>query len=288
MRVLLIVLVLIPYYVIAAENLRTEVWLKKPIPLTLKSGSNTVVYLPNGGDYSVGVPKEMQGTLYAYPVENVVYFTTSNEFKTTFVPIKNVDTEQQIILEIKSLHVTDQYDLRIIDGTKPIEGSLDIKAAKIDVRKALVQHASQSLYAPARLIPNNSYIKSSPVISKQIRARTLVDNNPGNSICIDVGRLIAKPIQAWNSGKHYVTAVRVMNTSNEVITVDPRGCHLAGNFSAMSFQHGNLEPKYSDPCQDSRKREQCNTKRTYKDVTTLYYLSERPFWEVVSHEQILY
>ncbi len=272
----------------AAEKLDTAVWIKRPIPLILPVGEGVTVYLPEG-DWAAGVPGSVAQKVTRYPAHNTVYLRASEEFEPVLMQFKDIDSEQIISVLLSASASAQEVDLRIIDGTK-IESSEGLSGKKSDVYKALTRHAALSLYAPDRLIPHNRAIKPFPVETSDLKVFVRVEGLNGTTGCTDTGQLTGRPIAAWRSGgKAYVTAVRIENVSSESITVDPRGCHIRGDFSTATPQHSVLMPKYENGCEPSASASVAgkgNTacKQTYRSVTTLYLTSARPFWEVVSDE----
>ena len=70
----------------------------------------------------------------------------------------------------------------------------------------------------------------------------------------------ATPLASWQSGSLYVTAIELVNTSSQFITLDPR--KIRGEWRTATFQHSRLHPAGSEA-----------------DNTTLYLISDRPFHE---------
>jgi len=70
--------------------------------------------------------------------------------------------------------------------------------------------------------------------------------------------LQATPLASWQSGRLYVTAVELVNTSDQPVELDPRD--LRGQWRAATFHHHRLLPFGSDA-----------------DTTAVYLISDRPF-----------
>ncbi len=270
-----------------ADRLDTAVWVKRPIPLVLPVGEGITVFLPEG-DWAAGIPSSVVPNLTRYPVNNTVYLQANESFEPVLMQLKNIDSEDVISVLLSASDNAPVVDLKIIDGTK-VDTSEGLKGKKSDVLKALTRHAALSLYAPDRLIPHDRFIKPFPIDKATLKVFVRVLGS-GSSGCTDTGQLVGAPIASWRSGgKAYVTAIRIENVSKEVITIDPRGCHIKGEFLTATPQHSSLMPKYEAGCVENRGSNDTadskgSCKRTYKEVTTLYLTSARPFWEVVSDE----
>lgn len=284
MRTWLPIILLLALSPHALGQLRTEVWAHRPIPLTLPvGGQTTVVHLP-AGTIIPGLPRPLLGKVDVYPVDNKLYLKAQAPFHETMIAVRYQDSEREYLINLQSVQGADQYDLRIVDSSlvPDPEPGLSEQHHRIDVNKLLVRHASQSLYAPQRLKPASPHIRPAPVARRQMQARERVSHSESASICAPTGNLTAQPVASWRSGSTFVTAVRLENTGPDMIRIDPRGCHLDGDFITATAQHSLLFPKYKNECSEDDPL--CTREPTHKHVTTMYYTSSAPFWEVVRHD----
>lgn len=290
--VLLILVMCCSAILSAADRIDRMVWHNKPLPMTLPVNKGITVYLPEG-DWAVGLPAALNGVLDHYETANILYLTARSEFTTQLMPVKNIDTEQQILILLSAKGDAQETDFGVIDGAAvDADKESGLKGKNTDITKALTRHAAMSLYAPKRLQPSNPLIRSFPVMNKPLTIFNHALNEDDE--CIPTNDLSARPIYAWRSGSHYVTAVRIENKSQSNITIDPRGCHIKGDFLTTTAQHQFVEPKYKNGCEpksdsaasrlfgmSSGSVDDAACVRSFRDVTTLYLTSNRPFWEVV-------
>lgn len=115
---------------------------------------------------------------------------------------------------------------------------------------ALTRFAAQQIYAPARLAEQPTGISNVPLPA----AGDAVPLYRG-------GRITATPAASWRGrGGLYVTAVTVVNATDEALALDPRLAR--GDWLAATFHHRKLGPKGQPD-----------------DTSTLYLISDRPFLE---------
>ncbi len=110
---------------------------------------------------------------------------------------------------------------------------------------ALTRFAAQQLYAPLRLVQDRPGI-----------VRVPVDREP--IALLRGGTVDATPLVAWRAGGLYITAVKLINRTDQPQTLDPR--NLRGTWLTATFQHNRLLAGGSDA-----------------DTTTVYLISARPF-----------
>lgn len=114
---------------------------------------------------------------------------------------------------------------------------------------ALTRYAAQQLYAPSRLLPKLVLAG----VSRVPVPRSSPDLYRG-------GALKTEPYVAWTDGRHYVTAVRLSNTTGSRVVIDPRD--FRGQWLARTLLYGALEPR-GDPYQ--------------RDVGVVFLISPQPF-----------
>lgn len=114
----------------------------------------------------------------------------------------------------------------------------------------LLRHASQTLYAPARLRPMHTQIRRA-ITPEYPTGVTLIHSLRGEHYDYRV-------IGAWRGFGRYLTAVEIINRSGITVELDPR--QVQGQFDAVAFQHTWL-----------------GRAGTSVDRTTLYVISDNPF-----------
>lgn len=270
MRALIALLSLFTVSAWASDTITRVYWTETPIKLVLPVGESITVFLPKG-DWGPGVPKDIAGVLNHYAYKNTLQLKATMAFQEKLLPIRNIDTQDQVLLMISAKDDATASDLKI---SLPPGEAEPLKGKPVDLNKALTRHAALSLYAPVRLVPKTPKIHQVPVESREFKAYSRVEGDA----CVQTGELMAKPVASWQSGMRYVTALRLENISEREIILDTRGCHVRGDFLTAALQHTNLLPKYEQPCSEAQMQQEGACVRTYKEVTTLYITSILPFW----------
>jgi integrating conjugative element protein (TIGR03749 family) len=113
----------------------------------------------------------------------------------------------------------------------------------------LTRFASQKLYAPKRLIKDIG-LNEIPVSTTPID----IFSCHRSTICVDT---IATPIFSYESSDKYISAIKIVNNSNQVFYLDHRD--VIGDFIAATFQFEKIDIKDSP-----------------NDITVLYVISNKP------------
>jgi hypothetical protein len=270
MKGLMALLLLLTTAAWASDSITRVYWTETPIKWVIPVGEPVNIFLPDG-DWGPGIPKDIAGVVDHYAYKNTLQLKATMAFQEKLVPVRNIDTQEQVLLMIQAKDSAPASDLQISFPPAKVE---PLKGKLIDLNKTLTRFAARSLYAPARLVPRSSKINQVPVELREFKAFNRLDA----VACVQTGELLAKPIASWQSGMRYVTALRLENISEHEITLDLRGCHVRGAFLTAALQHTTLLPKYEQPCSEAQMQQVGVCKRTYKEVTTLYLTSELPFW----------
>lgn len=221
-------------------------WQKVPIAVQLSVGEERLVHF--AGPVSVGVPATLDSSLRTQTVSGTVYWRAAAPFATTRVAIRELDTDRMVLIDLQaSFAPGDNAPIHIMFET-PTTGESAGTAASRPLQYDYVQltrFAAQRLYAPARLVSELLGVVRVPL---QQEAVPLVRS----------GTVEATPLIGWRAGEYYLTAVKLVNQSNEAQVLDPRA--LRGQWLSATFQHARLLPVGDEA-----------------DTTVAYLVSAQPF-----------
>ncbi|WP_230971772.1 TIGR03749 family integrating conjugative element protein [Nitrogeniibacter aestuarii] len=224
---------------------------QRPVDVLLNVGSERVVDLPFVA--MVHLPPELKGKVAVQPIENVLYITASEDFPRTRVFAQGIDGNAMIPMDIMAVSGKGSGDNKDLIIHLPGERGYEVPAAapgelpEYADMVQLTRHASQSLYAPARLVPVNSNIRRQEVTASDASASMYRG-----------GALAAQPLASWCSGELCVTALKVSNLTASPLQIDQ--ARFRGRWLAVTPQHWRLLPK-----------------GTLSDTTAVYLISEGPF-----------
>ncbi|WP_045391775.1 DUF3438 family protein [Vibrio rotiferianus] len=117
----------------------------------------------------------------------------------------------------------------------------------------LVQFASQSLYS--QVIEPVEGVTRTSIISSPVKGM------------YRMGALEGVPLASWHGGGLYVTAVKMKNTTSQVIHYDP--CRVRGDFLFSAAQFERVYPKHSK-----------------KSYTVIYLVSQVPFFKAIASRSL--
>ena len=227
------------------------VWDRSPIRVVLAVGRERRIDFP--GPVSVGLPADAlpAGALRIQSVNGSLYLLASQPFSAVRVQVRERDSNFVYLLDLQARKDGPTTGLRIMR-----ERPRDSAAAAVPARPAgndpyvqLTRYAAQQLYGPERMIRALPGVGRVPVPRKPLAL-------------MHGGAVSAQPLISWIGHGHYVTAVKLVNTTDRPIDLDPR--NLRGQWLSATFQHARLFPA-GDPA----------------DTTCVYLVSRRPFAETV-------
>lgn len=232
------------------EMIERVLWKKTPITVTLIAGQERMVHFPDS--VSVGIPQSLTSILQSQSINGTLYLTAQQAFESTRVVVRSEQAESIYVLDISARESSSQNThlpaLQILTE-HPSEGESTQGSAMVSSPQwgyvALTRYAAQQRYAPARLLPSKPGIVRMPVTqtSFELLMGAQVD---------------AVPVAAWRAGLRTVTAVKLINKTQQALVLDPR--QLRGAWLTATFQHNRLLPFGNDA-----------------DSTTVYLVSDRPF-----------
>lgn len=230
----------------ALESTERIVWRKSPIALELGVGQERMVHFP--GPVSVGVPAALQGRLRIQSSGGTVYWLAQQAFSPSRILVRSLDDGQVYLLDVAAspeggsaapmeITLPRQSSTAADDPTPPGPATHGYVS--------LTRFAAQQLYAPQRL--------QSPLSGV---VRVPVPNGPVP--LVRGGAIVSTPLASWRSGRRFVTALKLTNTSREAQELHAEA--LRGEWLAATFQHHRLLPAGDEA-----------------DHTVVYLIADRPF-----------
>jgi integrating conjugative element protein (TIGR03749 family) len=236
-----------------------KVWEQLPIPLHLRVGHEVRVIFPTAVDLQVpvGIATRLQSLA---PNPAMVYWKPLEDFETARVIATSLDGKALYVLDLSASKNGLTDNLIIEDPIRILENQAANSAPPspsplADPREIiLTRYASQTLYAPTRLMPANPDIM--PLEAPSLAANfPLMRSIVGEHYRVEV-------VAQWMGYERYITAVLLANLSPFAVPVKME--NVRGNFSHATPQHLSLGPA-----------------GTLEDRTTIYLISKMPFQEAV-------
>jgi len=223
----LFALLLIP----AAQAVEILHWQRLPLSVPLIVGQERIVFVDR--NVRIGVPASIAGRLRVQSAGGAVYLRASEPIELTRLQFQDADTGALILLDISARAAKagepELEPVRIAEGDTTPNSTAQPPQRQTPIAVVLTRFAAQNLYAPLRTIePVPGIMRVN--LYRDMKLDTLLPTLP----------VRATPLAAWRLENHWVTAVRLTNTSDNEITLDPR--LLQGDFLTATFQHATLGP----------------------------------------------
>lgn len=245
---------------------RTIVWDKHPITIVLPVGEEIRVTFP--ADVALQLPLEVTEKLESLaPNQRVIYWKATEEFDSVRAIATSTDNETVYLVDlvaqknavVESLIIEDpdRVVAQQIERSESVESINNTQVLLDPPELLLTRFASQSLYAPRRLIPVNPDVNAQAISALPVNF-PLMRSQAGEQYRFSI-------VGAWSGYGRYVTAVMVINTSPIAIHINPG--LVAGNFTHITPQHLTL-----------------GAAGTLEDRTTLYLVSDTPFASAIMED----
>lgn len=254
-----------------------RVWDEKPMTIILPVGQEVRVTFPT--DVQVQVPLGVSEKLTSLaPNPKMIYWTASEEFTSSRIIATAKDGGTVYVVDIaaeknalkEDVLIEDPARVSVNDPIKPKATSSsandsasenDEQALEDPAEIILTRYASQTLYAPSRLIPVDSRIAQVNylAISKDF---PLLQSGYGEHVSVSV-------VGSWAGFGRYITAILIINQSPVGFQFD--ASRVRGNFTHITSQHLYI-----------------GAKGTLEDRTTIYVVSENPFAEALTEDSYAY
>lgn len=263
---MLSILILYPFVSLNAWAERTLVWNKLPLTIVLPVGEEIRVTFPT--DVTLQLPMSITEQLESLaPNQQVVYWKAKAPFDSIRAIATANDNESVYLIDLVARAGAISEHLHIEDPDRVVHqqaSNADQSFTSDSIQELLdppeillTRFASQSLYAPRRLMPVSSDIYAQP-ISLLPPTFPLMRSQSGEQFRYSV-------VGAWSGYGRYITAVMITNLSPISIQINPG--LLTGNFTHVTAQHLTLGASGS-----------------LEDRTTLYLISNTPFASAIMED----
>ncbi len=210
-------------------------WERLPLTIPLVVGQERAVFIDR--NVRIGMDAGLVNVLRVQSAAGTIYLKAEEPIAPSRIQVQVVESGEVILLDVVTVQSNEVLEpIRIVDARLKLgtDGEEDdsyqakIKASQaIPAPVALTRYAAQSLYAPMRtVVPIPGLKKVSTKVNSRLRL------HPTEAI-------IGFPLVAYSLGGYTVTAVKLVNTGDQVIKLDPR--KLQGDFYATTFQHNYLD-----------------------------------------------
>lgn len=255
-----------------------RVWDEKPMTIILPVGQEVRVTFPT--DVQVQVPLGVSEKLTSLaPNPKMIYWTASEEFTSSRIIATAKDGRTVYVVDIAAEKNALKEDVLIEDPARvsvsesnkskvPVSSANsdstsddDIQALEDPAEIILTRYASQTLYAPSRLMPLDPRIHQVNylAIGKEF---PLLQSGHGEHVSVSV-------VGSWAGFGRYITAILIINQSPIGFQFD--ASRVRGNFTHITSQHLYI-----------------GAKGTLEDRTTIYVVSENPFAEALTEDSYAY
>ncbi|MBS0450093.1 MAG: TIGR03749 family integrating conjugative element protein [Proteobacteria bacterium] len=229
----------------AIEILR---WERLPLAVLLVVGQERIVFVDR--NMRVGLPTGLGEQLRVQSAGGAIYLRANAPLPPTRLQLQDAESGALILLDVAAEPAKAGQPplepVRIVEGDVPTtrygEPAGAAATADDDAQRpataarratpaavALTRYAAQNLYAPLRTVepvPGIGRVN----LRRSLALSTLLPTLPVH----------AQALAAWRLEDHWVTAVKLTNTSGRWLDLDPRA--LQGDFLAATFQHSALGP----------------------------------------------
>ena len=233
------------------------VWSGMPIEVSVKPDTERLLIFPYAVDLEIPVSISQKAE-FTITRPGYVLISPRVSFNAELIRVRKIENGSVILLRLASRPDGDTKTLHIVDSLEPAVQSRQTTSVEDSRRLSappeiiLARFATQTLYAPSRLIPGSSAIhRLGDPIPKNQHLRLLTGVNGETFEYYGRG--------AWFGYGLYITAIEVRNLGKTTVELDPRQIRQ-GAFKGAFFQHQYV-----------------TAKDTWEDRTTMYLISGQPF-----------
>lgn len=216
-------------------------WERLPLSVRLVVGQERVILLDR--NVRVGIPASVNERLRVQSAGGALYLKAAAPLEPTRLQLQDANSGAVILVDViaeeAAADAAPLEPIQIIDAEATQSPELQAAAntrlpdapavLPTPVPVVLTRYAAQSSYAPLRTIETVAGLVRIPA-PRNLTLDTLLPTLPVH----------LKAMAAWRLAEHWVTAIRITNTEQRWITLDPRA--LQGEFQAATFQHTDLGP----------------------------------------------
>lgn len=239
-----------PHALSSDISFQHALWNGIPIPFSIPVGQERILKFDEPVTLNNTNPNLTSDKVSILNNDGFLYIQAKKAFDPIRVEVVIQSTGKVVLVDLSAMQHCSDTPMAIVlqepggtDGTQAnqSDGSQSIN----DV--TLMRYAIQHLYAPERLIVENSAMVRSPMFTSH-SIHLFTDN-----------QVVAMPLESWRGGDLYVTAVLVKNNLHSTQVLDPRA--INGQWIAASFYPSNV----------------LTANKTAQDRSTVFLLSDKPF-----------
>ena len=232
------------------------VWDGNPIRINLAVGQERRVVF--GQDVWTDIDQSIDPVLRTTVVNNTIYFLAEEAFETTRIMVGEENNPSNIYLidiTAKEGDTSGYADLIISREQETLQNeATQSNIASTEVQRPrlaeMIQFAARELYAPERLRLQDNRLTLTPISKEEVSLYR-------------GAYVLTTPLASWRHANIYVTALSIKNLGSDPVQL--KNTKIRGSFLMGGFQHYRLGPKNSS-----------------SESTTLYLVSQGPFWESVN------
>jgi integrating conjugative element protein (TIGR03749 family) len=234
----------------AAHAVEIMRWERLPLAVPLHVDQERIIFIDQ--NVRVGAPRALADTLRIQSTGGALYLRANAPIAPTRLQLQDVRSGEIILIDVSATVVDDQPPLEPVKIVKTVAvakhyGEKQSPPVMVDdpsdsnpartpagpsetpLPVVLTRYAAQNLYAPLRTVEPLSGVI-------QIKQRRELDL----SLLLPTQPVTPALLGAWQLEDYVVTAVKLRNTSEQTLNLDPR--ELQGDFLTATFQHHTLGP----------------------------------------------
>ncbi|HLB57867.1 MAG TPA: TIGR03749 family integrating conjugative element protein, partial [Gammaproteobacteria bacterium] len=233
------------------------IWNKIPISFVVPVNTERLISFPGAVVFHNADATLTTDKIAILNNAGTLYIKAKQAFDPIRVPIILKETGDVILLDLSAKANADDSPVEVLlpasesDSNGTNKSASEMRTASVDYPR-LMRFAIQQLYAPMRLVHEDSSLYRTPMYTST--SVFLVPNN----------KVITMPLISWRGGDLYITAILLKNLLRERVHLNPT--ELNGRWLAASY----YPTHYLTP------------KGTEHDRTTLFLISNRPFNEALN------
>ena len=216
----------------AAERVE---WNGDPILIRLSTGFERRVIVRGATGISIGIPDAATAHLQAQSIGDSFWLTATAPIDSARIILKIHPAGATVVAEVRSMpEIPPPANLFIV-----IQAARPAAESPIEKRPgfaSLTRWAVQQLYSPERLKTALPGVTLHSVVADPVNLFRCGPNPPASC----GGAVEATPQAGWRTPTHYVTAIRLRNTIDKPVVLDPR--ELRGRWRTATFVHSRLRP----------------------------------------------
>lgn len=261
----LVLITIIVSHSASAQSAKRMIYMGDPLKITLGVGEERRLTFPDTKLVWADIKDKLKSKLDVQIVGKNLYFKAKDQFKSTRIIVgedggskvylldilatnKKVGNQRLVVVEGEDRFSIADKDKKVIPDT--VIAPLKRKSSPGAGFKTMLQYAVREVYAPERLRS-----KTEGMHREFINKRPTYHLYRGDQVT-------TQPVAAWRSGGLHVSAIKVVNKTNQYVELDPR--FLRGKWKVAMFYQNQLSPNGFP-----------------RDTSTLFLISDSPYVDAI-------